>query len=195
MYRITSPPPKTRDTKALSKLAEVFDSDLARAYPSLRQYVGATGFAVLEALLSEYKSEPHLRLENLSQMLATHSQFQKAPELAEIAQLDWQLTPQNYIFDDFKQAQGGVVFLRMLQNTASIYAALKCSEMPPRPHALDAPQTVIVWTYKHQRRFRISSEAEFEAYEIYLARGKMAEQMALFEPYMPSWAEAGLLTA
>lgn len=84
------------------------------------------------------------------------------------------------------------------QNTTSIWAALKCQEKPPRPHSLDAPQSVLVWKQRGHSRFRILGEEEANLFLHFAKKAKSTSQKTEVQRtsnYLRSWLDAELVAS
>lgn len=139
-------------------------------------------FKTLPCFLNAY--EPFLRAPEIQEMatleLALKVAFE-SPEMTSLSSKD---------LDTLGSAQRlhfhpSVQYLRFFQNTTSLWSALVCEQVPPRPHALDCVQHLIVWRQGNGARFRIVGAEEAHAFK--------NATTALAQPYLRSWVEAQLV--
>jgi hypothetical protein len=164
---------------------------------------------------------------NLAKFLGETMPYSKSPELAELARLEAALNtafeaPEAAILSAHELAKfeaGGlgtcvVVLHPSVQrlcfstNTTSLWAALQCEELPPRPERLDIPQELLVWRQGSQPRFRMLGKEEALALDLAM-QGKpfaaLCEALAqatggdvsaeCAETYLRGWVEAELVSA
>jgi hypothetical protein len=204
---------------------------LANDYEKLRAYVGEVRFnAMAQAYAMAHPSrQANARWfgQGLPIFLKQAHHFAQFPECVELAELELALAT---AFDAIDVASlginalatlppesiAGTAFafhpslqtLQFMHSTVSLWSALQCDEPPPRPHALDAPQTVMVWRQGSQSRFRILGDEE--AMVLANARdgvpfGALCEMMAFSHgtedvalraaTYLRGWLEAEIITS
>jgi Putative DNA-binding domain len=204
---------------------------LANDYEKLRSYVGEVRFnAMAQAYVAAHPSrQANARWfgQGLPKFLKQSNHFAQFPECVELAELELALATAFDAVDVTSLgmdalatlppesiASTGFAFhpslqtLQFMHSTVSLWSALQCDEAPPRPHALDEPQTVMVWRQGGQSRFRILGDEE--AMALANARdgvpfGALCEMMAFSHgaddvalraaTYLRGWLEAEILTS
>jgi len=193
---------------------------LTQEFEQLYTYFGDSDFvAMLRAYGVAYADHQHGERwfsSNLPAFLKSNTKWRKHPELAELASLElafnlaasapdlaplhWQtikhMDPEQ--FSELKFVlHPSVQHLHFLQNTTSIWSALKCDERPPAPHRLDAVQNVLVWRQGTLARFRMIGEEEAQALSVLVQEPKPTQQFGSpFESpqtYLREWVEAELI--
>jgi hypothetical protein len=161
---------------------------LANDHEMLRQYLGDVAFASMARdYIAAHPSEnanARWYCLHLPAFLKSYKPFKQHPEIHELATLEAAL---NFAFDA-PEAQSltitdmakldpetfatmplnmhpSAVRLTFVQNTTSIWSALKCEEQPPKPHSLDAPQHIVVWRQGTASRFRMLGDEEAMAFD------------------------------
>lgn len=177
---------------------------LQQNYVSLHLYLGDVAFRSLSKAFFAGKTPSQKTVRwycnMLPEFLATYKPFARCPEIQELAALELALNrafdapdilslTSNTFLDSTTalplKLHPSVQSLRFLQNTTSIWSALKCGEQPPKPHKLDQTQSVIAWRQDQSARFRILGEDE--------ALALAAPTTSPNNPYFRGWLEAELL--
>lgn len=177
---------------------------LEQRYSLLKHYIGDIAFGSMSrAFLNEQPREEFATrklCDSLPDFLATYAFFQRKPEINELARLELALHQacvaadvtaltfpelENYTLPDEIKLHPSAQHLVFFQNTTSIWSALKCGELPPKPHVLGGAQNILVWWQGVSARFRILGEEETLA----LAEIKNTQP----NPFLRVWAEAELL--
>ena len=210
-----------------SRLTEFLAVDHAK----LQLYLGAAAFgAIGRRYAMKYPTmDPGVRWfsRNLATFLGETVPYSKNPELAELASLEAAL---NAAFESADSpllglAEFSVFEVRGLDdcaitlhpsvkrlcfrlNTTSLWAALQCDELPPRPERLDAPQELLVWRQGINPRFRMLGGDEAMALDLAMQGNSFAricetlEQLGSPEGvsecaaiYLRGWVEAELVSA
>jgi hypothetical protein len=204
---------------------------LAVDHAKLLLYLGSTSFATIgrRYIMSGASNNRNDRWfsRNLFKFLGETSPYCKNPELAEIAQLEAAfnsafeaveapiLTPATFpalSLADLEKRRidihSSAQRLRLTTNATSIWAALQCEEMPPRPERLDRPHEILVWRQGNAPRFRILGDEEAIAFDM-AKQGASIKQIAdhmcvenriesaceCGEIYLRGWVEAELVSA
>jgi Putative DNA-binding domain len=202
---------------------------IAHDHEVLHSYLGDVSFAKMArdyiAAHPSKKASARWFCEHLPEFLKTYKPFAHHPEIQELAQLEAAL---NFAFDapeaDSLTLAGmaameprtfttmalsmhpSAVRLTFLQNTTSIWSALKCEEQPPKPHRLNAPQQLAVWRQGTTSRFRMLGDEEAMAFDSTYTGANfnvICEMIALMEgadtaamraaSYLRGWVEAELV--
>jgi hypothetical protein len=202
---------------------------LANDHEVLHQYLGDVTFASMarDYIAAHPSENPNARwyCKHLPAFLQRYEAFEHHQEIQELASLEAAL---NYAFDAPEAAHltiadlgsldaqafttmplsihPSAVRLTFLQNTTSIWSALKCEEQPPKPHSLDMPQQVAIWRQGTASRFRILGDEEAMAFDSAIDGANfnvICEMMALMEghetaamraaSYLRGWVEAELI--
>ena len=198
--------------------ANPFIAYLANELPMLYAYLGDITF---NRTANDYILANVNKRENAS-YLGTHfhqyfqhsDQFRHNPEIFELGSLEVAINrafvAPEYRFAtslEFNPAELQTKKIRFVetaqvllfnQNTTSIWAALKCQEIPPRPHSLDAPQHVLVWRQRGSSRFRLLGEEEANLFHHFAnkAKSKTMRQETVVQrtaDYLRSWLDAELV--
>jgi Putative DNA-binding domain len=167
----------------------------------LRAYLGDVKFqklttAFIGANPSRKKSE-RWYADHLVEFIKSYEPFSHSPEILELAKLERAMSLAFNAPDSIKKSKmslnPSVSRLIFNHNTTSIWAALKCETRPPRPHALDHPQTVIVWRQRDTARFRLLGNEESAALD------RVTKPLSLksksIEPYLRDWITAEIVVA
>jgi Putative DNA-binding domain len=184
-------------TEARAETAEELRAFLAAELPVLRRYMGETPFA---AMVRRYAAEgppqqprTRWRLRDLPDYLTRNLPFSRTPELAELAGIELAFAEACEAPESGACHKGpGIAIdpshriLTVTTNAASLWSALRCGEIPPRPYRLEAPQDVLVWRQGETARFRLLGSEEAAAI------ADPCESRA--GPYLPGWIEAGLVS-
>jgi hypothetical protein len=138
-------------------------SAIAEEYPILLRYLGELRFAAsLQGCLTQFASWRKLA-DELPERLSASSCT--TPEIAELAQLERAMRIAFEASDAAPDAQSvlhpSVSLLTLQHNTASLWSALICGELPPRPYRLERPQHVLIWRQKGRPRMRLLGEEEY----------------------------------
>lgn len=202
---------------------------IANDYPRLKCYMGEAKFTALaHAYISRHRSsDPNARWysRHLADFLRQSSAYAHKPELAELADLERCLgeafdaadapavtmselgafNPETFgtmIFD----ISPSVRRFRVQTNVTSLWASLRCDELPPHPITLDADQELLVWRQDTASRFRMLGNEE--AMALNAARegvsfGVICEMIATIEDpdtaavraatYLRGWIEAQII--
>jgi hypothetical protein len=180
---------------------------VAAEFPVLARYMGENRFKA--AALAFASNRPARITDQRSWLGQFPAHLQKAephwhfPELAELAELEFRYHVAQDI-DDSQIARLGapevaeeqklslhpsVTRLLFHQNTTSLWSALQCGEIPPRPFRLDQAQHVVVWRQGSTVRFRMLGDDEAAAL------ASFEERPSKTSPYFRNWVEAGLVVA
>ena len=182
---------------------------LGTEYELLRRYLGEVAFSKLvrdySAAYPNRHSNARWFANNIHSFLKTSPNFKHHGEIIELASFEAALNqafnaPEVLPLNPNSLAKLGLKNLRIrihpsvnhiifLQNTTSIWSALKCDEKPPKPHRLDAPQHVLTWRQGASSRFRILGEEEISAFEHLSNKTPGAQTTA----YLRGWSEAELV--
>ena len=215
------------DSSMPSRLTEYLAADHAK----LQLYLGGAAFSAIgRRYAAKYpKLDPGLRWfsRNLDKFLGETTPYSGNPELAELACLEAAL---NSAFEapvvplvtvaelaqlDATDLEDCTVSLHpsvrrlcFRSNTTSLWAALQCNELPPRPKRLDAPQELLVWRQGTHPRFRMLGPEEATALSLALDGipfGKICRAVATQAPhagtndcaqtYLRGWVEAELVSS
>ena len=214
------------DNTCASRLTEFLAVDHAK----LLLYLGSTSFAAIgrRYVMSSASGDRSDRWfsRNLFKFLDETSPYSKNPELSEIARLEAAFNVAFEAVDapivtnveiaklslaDMKKRRieihPSAQRLRLTTNATSIWAALQCEELPPRPERLDRPNEILVWRQGNAPRFRILGEEEATAFDM-AKTGASIEQIAdhlcadnriesaceCGEIYLRGWVEAELIS-
>ena len=228
-------PPKGSKKEALGIYEHAYQARLteflANDYEKLRAYIGEVRF---NAMAADYAAAHPSRQfnarwfgQNLPAFLKSSKCFAQFPECAELADLELALAtafdaPDATSLDlsslaalagqDIANTQlefhPSLQTLSFNQSTVSLWSALQCDEAPPRPHALDVPQIVMVWRQSGQSRLRLLGDEEAMALSsarLGVTFGGLCETLAFSNSaedaamraatYLRTWIEAELLTS
>ncbi|MGH6854280.1 MAG: HvfC/BufC family peptide modification chaperone [Aestuariivirga sp.] len=156
---------------------------LANDHPKLKCYMGETKFTALaHAYIAKHRSgNPNARWysHHLADFLRANPAYSRKPELGELAELERAL---NEAFDSIDAAVvtmnelaaldpaqfGAMGFdispsvrrFKVRTNVTSLWASLRCDELPPHPIMLDADQEILVWRQGSASRFRMLGAEE-----------------------------------
>ncbi|MBC8036907.1 MAG: putative DNA-binding domain-containing protein [Rhizobiales bacterium] len=156
---------------------------IANDHPKLKCYMGEMKFTALaHAYISQHRSEnPNARWYSchLADFLRKSPAYSRKPELAELAELERCL---NEAFDSADAPTVGIDELaafdpdqfgamgfdispsvrrfKVRTNVTSLWASLRCDELPPHPINLDADQELLVWRQGTASRFRMLGNEE-----------------------------------
>jgi Putative DNA-binding domain len=188
---------------------------LENEYPILRAYLGEVAFTnlTLAMIVNQPTETPNARVisQQLPVFLTTEKTFKHRLEINELAALELALNtafsaPEADPIKNEIVIHPSVQRLSLTQNTLSIWSALKCECLPPKPHLLDAPQTVIVWRQGQSARSRILGNEEASAFDQAtkhlsfqnMCANTLWEDGALEPPqrcasYLEGWKEAEIL--
>ena len=217
---------RLKEISSISRLTEFLAVDHAK----LHLYLGAAAFgAIGRRYAMKYPAiDPGVRWfsRNLAAFLGETVPYSKNPELAELASLEAAL---NAAFESAdapllslteyaaKEARGlddctitlhpSVKRLCFRSNTTSLWAALQCDEVPPRPERLDAPQELLVWRQGTHPRFRMLGGDEAIALDLAMQGNSFAKICETLEQlgspewvsqcattYLRGWVEAELVS-
>ncbi len=156
---------------------------IANDHPKLKCYMGESNFISLaNAYISlHHSTQPNARWysRHLADFLRKSPIYARKPELAELADLERSLTEAFAAADtpavtmsalaalDPDQC-GTMVFdispsvrrFKVRTNVTSLWASLRCDELPPHPSKLDADQEILVWRQGTSSRFRMLGNEE-----------------------------------
>lgn len=202
---------------------------LANDYKALRTYIGEKNFSQMaKKYIEAYPSEnPNARWysKHLPDFLKSYVAFEFNPEKQELAALELAL---NDAFDsvdcnaitlqNLAEAEQSKFLktplhihpssrrLKFQNNTTSIWSALKCEAEPPKPHALDQMQEIVVWRQGTSSRFRLLGDEEamaLNAVADHATFSQICELIAFMDgaetaslraaSYLKGWVEAELL--
>lgn len=204
---------------------------LANDYAKLRAYIGEVRFNTMAAGYIAANPSRHSNArwfgQGLPAWLKISGHFAQHQECVELAELELALATAfdsvdlpvlslqdlatlhaDEIANTAFAFHPGLQTLLFSQNTTSLWSALQCEEAPPRPYALDEPQTIMVWRQGSQSRFRMLGSEE--AIALSNARdgvnfGVLCEMMAFSQgaddvavraaTYLRGWFEAQILTS
>lgn len=210
-----------------SSLAEFLSGDHAR----LKGYLGSTTFnAVGRSYAAKYPSEIQNTKWfscNLPKFLGETKPYCSKPELAELANLELALkgafeapevsqislvefarfTPED-LSSCTMALHPSVRRLRFSTNATSLWAAITCGELPPRPERLDEPLELVVWRQGIYPRFRMlgcEEAAALDAVAKSIPYSDLCDLIAGLEGcdsppksvfnYLRGWIEAEVVTA
>jgi Putative DNA-binding domain len=204
---------------------------LAADHGKLQAYLGASAFSAIGRLYSaKYPQlEPSVRWfsRNLPKFLGETLPYSRSPELAELARLEGALNaafeaPEVSVLTSHDlvpyeihgldgcglQLHPSVQLLCFTLNTTSLWAALQCGELPPRPEHLAVPQRLVVWRQGSQPRFRMLGQEEALALGLALEAtpfsgivealvevGNGTPASGTAETYLRGWVSAELVSA
>jgi hypothetical protein len=204
---------------------------LACDYGKLQAYLGVLAFdAIGQRYGAKYlRPAPGMRWfsRNLPKFLNETAPYSKRPELAELAQLEAalnaafeapdvpalaanELAPweERGLDDTEIHLHPSAQRLSFAYNTTSLWAALQCGELPPRPARLAAPQHLIIWRQGTYPRFRMLGEDEALALDLALRSaplsgitvalaqlGHGAQASSNVLTYLRGWVSAELVSA
>lgn len=161
------------------RLAEFIAND----HPKLKCYMGEAKFTALaHAYIAQHQSRnlnARWYSRYLTEFLRNAPAYARKPELAELAELERALN------DAFDSVDAPVVTMKELAaidpeqfgsmgldvspsvrrfkvrtNVTSLWASLRCDELPPHPIMLDADQELLVWRQGAASRFRMLGNEE-----------------------------------
>lgn len=184
-----------------SRVAEL----VAAEFPVLARYMGESRFKA--ASLAFASNRPARITDQRSWLRQFPAHLQNAephrhfPELAELAELEIRYHVAQEIDDSHIARLGApeaadeqklclhhsVTRLLFHQNTTSLWSALQCGEIPPRPFRLDQAQHVVVWRQGSTVRFRMLGDDEAAAL------ASFEERPSKTSSYFRNWVEAGLV--
>lgn len=168
----------------------------ANDLPILRAYLGDVQFNnTMRAYFSHGSSGTTNRpwhIFHLPKFLQTHLAFKYRPEISELACLELAfqkafVAPAGVEKSDRPMLHPSVSKLVFGQNTTSIWSALQCNAVPPRPHRLEQPQAVLVWRQSGAGRFRLLGHDE----ELQL--NLLAQEASNSEHYLAGWLQSELV--
>ena len=202
---------------------------LANEHPKLKRYLGEAKFTSLaNAYITRHRLDhPSDRWysRHLVDFLRKSPPYARKPELAELAALELCLNEAFHAADApaitmnelaalDPDRLGSVIFnispsvrrLGVRTNVTSLWACLRCEELPPQPIPLDAAQELLVWRQGNAPRFRLLGNEE--AMAIDAARdggsfGAICEMIAAMDDpgtaaartatYLRGWIEAEII--
>ncbi len=186
------------------KTSDPHSDALAHTYVNLQRYLGDVSFTILARAFfgarPTQKALSHVYFNALPHFLKSYRPFLRAPEIQELAALETALhgafeAPdvsaltlndiQKLNLDRKLTFHPSAKCLRFFQNTTSLWSALICEQLPPKPHKLDHVQYVIVWRQGTGGRFRIVGDEEALAFKSSSATEAL--------PYLRNWVEAELV--
>lgn len=204
---------------------------LANDYEILRQYIGESRFGMMAKAYLEATPSRHPNARwfshKLPEFLLQNMPFKTTLEVGELAMLERALADafdapdhDHKSFDDMANIPPDEIhlltmkfhpslrILKFSQNTTSIWSALKCEEVPPRPHVLDQQQHIMVWRQANNSRFRILGDEEAMAIDSArqgVSFGVICEMIAMSDnddtvamraaTYLRGWFEAEILSS
>lgn len=137
--------------------------------PVLRAYLGDVQFSnALKAYFGEVPhsiANPPWHIFHLPKFLKAYPAFHYRPEIVELAILELAFQ-KAFVAPALVKKIGhptlhpSVSKLVFEQNTTSIWSALICNMVPPKPHKLENPQSVLVWRQANSARFRLLGQDE-----------------------------------
>jgi hypothetical protein len=178
--------------RGASRLTDLLAVDHAKLY----LYLGGAGFSAIgKRYASMYPAvDPGVRWfsRNLAKFLGETVPYSKNPELAELARLETAMTaafeaPDAPIYSSEQFAKLDLAGLgdfvvtlhpsvqRMCfaTNATSLWAALQCEEVPPRPEMLNQPQELVVWRQGPSPRFRMLGHDEATVLDLAMHGAKL----------------------
>lgn len=202
---------------------------LTENYKTLRSYLGESNFTLMArtyfAAQGANSTNVRWHSENLLKFAKHYGPFKHNPELIELTLLEFSM---NRAFEApdvramtieelklFTKSTSMVVkshpsmsTLTFEQNTVSIWSALRCESLPPKPHRLDTLQKVVIWRQGATPRFRILGDIENHALaaitkganfkqicKAVKAYSSMEETEHSATKFLSGWVEAQLLVA
>lgn len=204
---------------------------LSNDYAKLRSYLGDVRFRETASLYIQAhpSDQPNARWfsRHLPEFLGTSTLYRRHPEVAELARLERAINdafdgpdhpivtmadlaaiaPEHFAATVFRMSPT-VHRFAVNTNVSSLWASLKCGEMPPTPEDFASPTEIIVWRQGLGSRFRILGAEE--AMAIDSARDNVpfsviCEMMAAFEDpdnagfraagYLRGWIEAEIVSS
>lgn len=203
---------------------------IAHDYEKLRTYLGDVRFnEMAERYIHAHPSDqPNARWfsHHLPEFLTSSPHYRRQPEIAELARLERAINdafdgpdhpivtmadlaairPEDFVSASFRIAPT-VHRFAVTTNVSSLWASLKCDEIPPRPEDCAKPTEILVWRQGSGSRFRILGEEEAMAIDSAregLPFSVICEMMATYEDpenaglraaaYLRGWIEAEIVS-
>jgi hypothetical protein len=167
-------------------------SAIANEYPILQRYLGELRFAAcLQGSMTQSLSWRRL-VDELPEQLSQSART--TPEIAELARLERAMRKafeaSDALPDNCHMLHASVSLLTFAHNTASLWSALICGELPPRPYRLEVPQHLIIWRHKGNPRMRLLGEEEYHCM-VALQPGR--NQGPTTDFYIAGWLESNVV--
>lgn len=204
---------------------------IAHDYDKLRIYLGDVRFNEMAGryILAHPSDQPNARWfsRHLPDFLAASPHYRRQPEIAELARLERAINdsfdgpdhpivtmadlaaipPEYFALSSFRIAPT-VHRFAVTTNVSSLWASLKCEELPPRPEDTAVPTEIMVWRQGSGSRFRILGTEEAMAIDSAregLPFSIICEMIAVYDDpenaglraaaYLRGWIEAEIVSA